>query len=50
MASHDGTLLQRKTERYKRYGARGIKVCDEWHNVEKFIKWAEDNGFEKSYH
>ncbi|TJX25197.1 hypothetical protein [Staphylococcus haemolyticus] len=36
-----------KTERYKRYGGRGINVCDEWHNVEKFIKWAEDNGFEK---
>lgn len=34
-----------KSERYPRYGGRGIKVCDEWHNVKSFIKWAEENGF-----
>ena len=34
-----------KSERYSRYGERGIKVCDEWHNVKSFIKWAEENGF-----
>ncbi|MCI2760222.1 hypothetical protein [Staphylococcus lugdunensis] len=34
-----------KSERYSRYGGRGIKVCDEWHDVKKFVKWAIDNGF-----
>ncbi|CQD26169.1 hypothetical protein ACYJ80_06790 [Staphylococcus capitis] len=33
------------SERYPRYGGRGIKVCDEWHDVKTFIKWAEENGF-----
>lgn len=26
-----------KSKDYKNYGARGIKVCDEWHNIENFI-------------
>ena len=26
---------------YKHYGARGIKVCDEWLDLAIFIKWAE---------
>lgn len=25
--------------RYKYYGMRGIKICEEWHDVEKFVKW-----------
>lgn len=33
------------SDRYKNYGARGIKVCDEWHTVKNFIVWAENNGF-----
>ena len=36
-----------KSERYNRYGYRGIKVCDEWHNVKNFIEWAENNNFKK---
>lgn len=33
---------------YKNYGARGIRVCDEWmaeDGVYKFIEWAYDNGY-----
>lgn len=32
---------------YKNYGARGISICDEWHDFENFYKWAMDNGYEK---
>lgn len=35
-----------KDEKYKRYGARGITVCDEWrNNYEMFYKWAHANGY-----
>lgn len=30
---------------YKNYGARGIVVCQEWHDLEKFAKWACSNGY-----
>ena len=26
------------------YGARGIKVCEEWHDIRKFVEWADSNG------
>lgn len=32
---------------YKDYGGCGIKVCDEWHDAEKFIGWALANGWQK---
>lgn len=34
-------------EHYDRYGGRGIEVCDEWHDVGNFVKWAYENGYEK---
>lgn len=31
---------------YKWYGAKGIKVCDEWkNNKESFVRWAEMNNY-----
>ena len=32
---------------YKDYGAKGIKVCNEWHDRPTFIKWCIDNGWHK---
>ena len=32
---------------FKGYGGIGIKVCEEWHDREKFIQWCKANGYEK---
>lgn len=32
---------------YKNYGGRGIKVCDEWHDVACFARWVEKSGYQK---
>ena len=35
-----------KTERYKNYGGRGIRVCNDWHKFENFRSWAMQNGYD----
>ena len=38
--------LNKKNSRYKYYGARGIKICDEWKNdFMNFYNWAISNGY-----
>lgn len=32
-----------KDASYKNYGGRGIKVCDEWHDITQFEKWVNCN-------
>ena len=36
-----------KSIAYKDYGAKGIVVCEEWHDRENFRKWSHENGYVK---
>ena len=36
-----------KRKNFKRYGARGITVCEEWHEAKNFVEWALSNGYKK---
>ena len=35
-----------KIKDYPRYGARGIRVCDEWQDYSVFREWAMSNGYD----
>lgn len=37
-----------KSVMYSTYGAKGIKVCEEWHDRENFRTWAKENGYVKN--
>ena len=32
-------------EKYKDYGERGIRVCNEWKDASNFVLWALENGY-----
>lgn len=36
------------TKNYKNYGARGIRVCDEWNDFTVFSEWAKSSGYNDS--
>lgn len=36
-----------KAPDYYRYGALGISVCEEWHNLPTFLEWASSHGWEE---
>ena len=38
--------INTKVKCYKRYGGRGIKVCDEWLKFKPFYQWAINNGYQ----
>jgi hypothetical protein len=45
-----GRCYNKNNQRYKTYGARGIKVCDEWlgeNGVVNFYNWAIQNGYKE---
>lgn len=44
------TMMQRcymsSAGSYIYYGARGISVCEEWHDIEQFKAWVESSGYQ----
>lgn len=40
-----GRCYREKNCSYKHYGGRGIKVCKEWHDIEKFEEWVLSSGY-----
>ena len=36
-----------KSCNYASYGGRGIRVCPEWHDIEKFEEWVAKSGWRK---
>lgn len=38
----------RNQNQYHNYGGRGITICDEWQDYEKFREWAMANGYDEN--
>lgn len=34
-------------EHYNDYGGRGIKVCEEWHDIRNFCRWMDEHNYKK---
>jgi hypothetical protein len=43
-----GRCLSPKNMGYKNYGAKGVKVCEEWLNFDNFVNWSLKNGYHPS--
>ena len=41
-----GRCYNIKNKDYYKYGKRGIKVCNAWKDIKKFVKWAEETHIE----
>lgn len=39
--------LNKKNKYYKRYGGRGIYICEKWNDYAVFYEWAIENGYKK---
>lgn len=39
---------ERPAKVWKKYGARGIRVCEEWKNFMNFYNWAINNGYKEN--
>ena len=39
--------LNANCKAYKNYGARGIKICDEWLEFNNFYNWSINNGYDE---
>lgn len=37
--------MNKRCKYHKQYAGRGIKMCGEWHDYEKFAEWARSNGY-----
>lgn len=35
-----------KDKHYKWYGAKGVRICEEWNDFSKFREWAHSNGYQ----
>jgi hypothetical protein len=35
-------------ERYKDWGGRGIRICDEWNDFKTFYEWGMSNGYDET--
>lgn len=40
-----GRCLNPNNPKYKNYGARGIKICDSWLDINNFAEWSLNNGW-----